>query len=155
MMAHLPCIAHPPTKAHSKLYFFVIFFDLHGITGNSTPPSHVRLKTYQPPKHPTHPVDTIHPQHARTGMDTDTSMEAIAAPYHSGPIGSHQYLLLPRLEAGSRRFFLVHPAYRYRCWYCLSCRGSNPEAQRALATAPNTSAAKSSGNSAQHFSRKA
>ena len=32
------------------------------------------------------PPDTIHPRHAHTGMDTGTSMEATAAPNHSGPI---------------------------------------------------------------------
>ena len=33
-----------------------------------------------------HPVGTIHPQQARTGVDTGTSMETTAAPHHSGPI---------------------------------------------------------------------
>ena len=52
-------------------------------------------------------------------MDTDTSMEATAAAYHSEPI-----------EPAARTppvFFRVLPAFRYQYWYCHSCRGSNPD----------------------------
>ena len=64
-----------PTKAHPGGVFF-LRFDRHFITRGTlntinTPPSNVRLQTYQFPEyHTRYPVDTIHPQLARTGMDT-------------------------------------------------------------------------------------
>lgn len=79
-----------------------------------------------------HLFDNIHPQRARTDMDTGTSMAATAAPHHSGPIEPTARTPPAPVAAPPRAgitsfFFRVHPAYRYRYWYCLFCRGSNPD----------------------------
>ena len=86
-------IAHPLQK-HTGGYIFVIVFrpsiyhrgyvEYHTPFGRTPHPILSSKVLY--------PVGTIHPQHARTGVDTGTSMdtgtsrEATAVRHHSGPI---------------------------------------------------------------------
>ena len=72
-------------------------------------------------------MDTIHQQHARLRI-WKSSMGTTAAPDDSGLVEPapqtrlrpHRYLLLPRLERGSRVFFpgpLLSVLVQYRYWY--------------------------------------
>ena len=78
------------------------------------------------------PVDTIHPQHAPVWMRVPAwrqLLRPVTVNRSSLWPRPHRYLLLPRLERGSRLFFRVHPSYRY--WYFHSCRGSSPDDTRS------------------------
>ena len=79
-----------------------------GGTLNTTPPSDVRLKTYQTPKHHSRWTPFTHNTHAPVWIPVPAwrqLLRLITVGQSSLRPGSHPYLLLPRLERGSRRFF--------------------------------------------------
>ena len=97
-------------------------------------------------------MDTIRPQHARTGMDTGTSMEATAAPHHSAPIKPAARTPPSPAAAASRAMVTSFfpgstPLTGTGTGIATSVVGQTPmestsigEARKALAAAPNSSA---------------
>ena len=79
---------------------------------NTTPPPDVRLKTYQTPKYQTRWTPFTHNTRAPVWIPVPAwrqLLRPITVGRSSLRPGPHRYLLLPRLERGSRRFLPCPP----------------------------------------------
>ena len=130
----------PPYKITPGGIFLDSFSTVTFITGgtlNTTPPSDVRLKTYQTPKHHSRWTPFTHNTHAPVWIPVPAwrqLLRPITVGRSSLRPGPHRYLLLPRLERGSRRFFPGPPRLPVSVLVLALLRCSDPGSSSRIAS---------------------